>query len=103
MALKDLEPFEGLSVITTEMDEIEVGHLLRVNKDLSLTCQDCGSNRFKVEAFIPVELDMIAGKHTIITHIDHKKVIINRVVKCAYCDCTDFITLDNSGQEKDNG
>lgn len=91
MALKDLEPFDGLSIITTEMDEIEVGHLL--NENLSLLCQDCDSRRFTVEAFIPAELDVITGKHVAITQVDYKKVIVNRVIRCVHCGGTDFVTL----------
>ena len=103
MALKDLEPFNRLSLVTTEMDEIEVAHLLRIDEDLRLVCQDCGSKKFKVEVLIEAEMSLIAGRHTVITHVDYKRAIVNRVVRCDYCDCTDFITITEPSQEKSNG
>lgn len=103
MALKDLKPFDGLSVITSEMDEIEVGHLLKATEELGLVCMDCGGRRFSVEAYIPINAEIITGKHVILAHIEYKEVIVNRVAKCAHCDCTDFVTITESGQEKANG
>lgn len=103
MSLKNLEPFDQLSVLTTELDEAEVAHLLKVDEKLSLTCQDCGGSRFVVQGFIPVDLDILVGKHTIITSIDYKKIIVNRVVKCAHCSCTDFVMITEPSMEKENG
>ena len=99
MALTDLEAFDGLHCITTELDETEVAHLLRVNSNLGLVCQDCGGKRFKVSGLIQTEMEILSGKHTVIAGIDYKKVIVNRVEKCAYCGSEDFITI----QEKDDG
>jgi len=93
MALKDLEPFDGLQVLTSEADEIEVGHLLRVNKKLKLICQDCGGRRFAVEAFIPATVEILTGEHIVVTHVDYKKVVVNRVLKCVHCDSVDFVTI----------
>ena len=101
MPLRKLEPFDGLSVLTSEMDEIEVAHLLGGDKNLSLTCQDCGGKRFKVQAFIPAELDILTGEHTVITHVDYKKVVVNRVVRCVHCDSTDFVLITESEEDKD--
>lgn len=102
MPLKRLKPFDGLSVLTSEMDEIEVAHLLGGDKkNLSLTCQDCGGSRFKVQAFIPAELDILTGKHTVITHVDYKKVVVNRVVRCVHCDSTDFVMITEPEENKD--
>ena len=95
MALKDLEAFDGLDVITTEMDEIEVGHLLKAGDNLSLICQDCGNSRFLVSGFIPVEMEILTGDHILVSHIDYKKVIVNRVLKCVYCGGTNFVTITN--------
>ena len=103
MALTDLEPFDGLSIITSEMDEIEVAHLLKKNSALSLMCQDCGSKRFMAVGYIPVEVEMLSGKHTILTDIDYKKLVINRVVKCAHCNSSEFAIINNSKQGKDDG
>jgi len=103
MALTDLKPFDGLSILTTEIDEIEVAHLVKVKPNLGLMCQDCGSRRFKVEGYIPVELEMLVEKHTIITDIDYKAIKVNRVVKCVYCFSTDFVTITNPTQEESNG
>lgn len=102
MGDKDLKPFDGISIMTSEMDEIEVGHLLKVNKNLSLTCQDCGSNRFEADALIPARLEVISGKHIAVTRVDYKEVLVNRVLKCAHCDCTDFVTITET-QEEDDG
>lgn len=99
MALTDLEAFDGLHLITTELDEIEVAHLLKTNENLSLVCQDCGGRRFEVTALIPVEMEILSGKHTVITHVDYKKTVVNRVERCVYCNGTDFVTI----QEKDDG
>ncbi len=99
MALTDLEAFDGLHLITTELDEIEVAHLLRANDSLSLVCQDCGGKRFKVTGLIPVEMEILSGKHIVITDVDYKKAVVNRVDTCAYCGSIDFVTI----QEKDNG
>ena len=96
MALKNIKPFDGLSVITSEMDEIEVGHLLKATKELGLVCQDCGSKRFNVEAYIPIDAEIITGKHVILAHIEYKEVLVNRVVKCVHCDSTDFVTTTES-------
>jgi hypothetical protein len=101
MGLKDLKPFDGLSVLTSEMDEIEVGHLL--GDGLGLLCQDCGSKRFKTVGFIPVDLELLSGKNTVITYIDYKEVVVNRVVCCVHCNSTDFVTITNTNREKDNG
>jgi len=98
--LKKLKPFDGLSVITSEMDEIEVGHLLKATEELSLVCQDCDSKRFKVEAFIPVEAEILTGEHIVLAHVDYKEVIVNRVLKCAHCDSTDFVTITEHNKEK---
>ena len=103
MALKKLKPFDGLSVITSEMDEIEVGHLLKATEELSLVCQDCDSRRFKVEAFIPVEAEIITGRHVVLAYVDYKEVLVNRVVKCAHCDGTDFVTITEHNREGQNG
>lgn len=93
MALKDLKAFDGLKIITSETDEIEVGHLLKANKNLNLVCQDCGGRRFAVDAFIPASVEILTGEHIIMTHVDYKEVIVNRVLKCVHCDCTDFVTI----------
>jgi hypothetical protein len=93
MALKDLKAFDGLRILTTEMDEIEVGHLLKVSKKLSLVCQDCGGRRFAAEAFIPAQIEILTGKHVIMTHVDYKEVVVNKVLKCVHCDCTEFVTI----------
>ena len=103
MPLKKLKPFDGLSVITSEMDEIEVGHLLKATEELSLVCLECDSRRFKVEAYIPVEAEIITGEHIVLAHVDYKEVIVNRVLKCAHCDSTDFVTITEHNQEKQNG
>ena len=100
MSLTDLEPFDGLSVITSEIDEIEVAHLLHQGTKLGIICQDCGGRKFKVEGFIPVELELIANQHIAVTHIDYKKVIVNRVVRCVHCDCTDFVTITEATEEE---
>ena len=101
MAITDLKPFDGLSVLTTEADEIEVAHLLKTNKLLGLVCQDCGGKRFKVQAFIPTELEVITGEHIVITHIDHKETVVNRVAKCVHCGSEDFVTITNIGSDDD--
>jgi DNA-directed RNA polymerase subunit RPC12/RpoP len=97
MSLTDLIPFDGLSVLTTEMDEIEVAHLL--NESLDLTCQDCGGRRFEVEAFIPATLEILAGKHTIVTHVDYHNVNVNRVIRCVHCHSIDFVNITDPGDE----
>lgn len=103
MALRDLEPFDGLSIITSEMDEIEVGHLLKATPTLGLICQDCGGQRFKAEAYIPAEVEILTGsEHLLLTNVEYKKVVVNRVLGCAICQSTDFITITES-QESDNG
>ena len=99
MALTDLEAFDGLHLLTTELDEIEVAHLLKADKNLGLICQDCGGRRFKVSALVPVEMDILSGRHTVITSVDYNKTVVNRVEKCVYCGSIDFVTI----QEKDNG
>jgi len=99
MALTNLKPFDGLSVITSEMDEIEVGHLLKATKNLGLICQECGSQRFKAAGFIPVNVEILAGVHIILAHVDYKEVIINRVIQCAQCGSTDFITITEAAGE----
>ena len=96
MALKDLEPFSGLSIITSEMDEIEVGHFLKASDTLGLICQDCGGQRFKAEAYIPAEIELLVGKHLLLTHIEYKKVVVNRVLECVSCQSTDFVTITES-------
>ncbi len=104
MALTDLKPFDGLSIITSEMDEIEVGHLLKADKNLSLICQDCGSQRFEAAGFIPVNVEILTGdKHIILAHVDYKEVIINRVIKCVHCGSTDFITITEPSNGENNG
>jgi hypothetical protein len=103
MALKDLEAFNGLSIITSEMDEIEVGHLLKAHPTLGLICQDCGGQRFKAEAYIPAEIEILTGsEHILLTNVEYKKVAVNRVLECATCQSTDFITITES-QENNNG
>jgi hypothetical protein len=101
MALKDLEAFDGLNIITTELDEMEVAHLLRVRSNLGLICQDCGSARFVVKGFVPVEMEILTGEHLVMTSVEYEKTILNRVVKCAHCDCTDFVAITNPTEEKD--
>ena len=103
MSLKDLKPFDGLSVITSEVDEIEVGHLLKATKELGLVCLDCDSRRFIVEAYIPITAEIITGKHVILAHVEYEEVAVNRVVKCAHCAGTDFITTTEPTQEKSDG
>lgn len=103
MALKDLKPFEGLSIITSEMDEIEVGHLLKADKSLSLICQDCGGQRFKAAAYIPVDIEILTGEHIIITHVDYKEVQVNRVLECVQCHSKDFITITESNRGGKDG
>lgn len=103
MPLKKLKPFDGISIITSEMDEIEVGHLLKATEELSLVCQDCDSKRFQVKALIPVDAEIICGKHVILAHVDYKEVLVNRVIKCAHCDGTNFVTITEHNQEKQNG
>ena len=101
MGRNKLEPFDGLSVITTETDEIEVAHLLKQNTNLSLICQDCGGKRFEVEGFIPVGLNILAENHIVVSHIDYEKIVVNRISKCSHCGGVDFVTLTNS--EKKDG
>jgi hypothetical protein len=101
MSRSDLEAFDGLNVITSEMDEIEVAHLLRKNANLSLMCQDCGGRRFTVQGFIPVEAEILAADHIVISHIDYQKVVVNRVLKCSHCAGTDFVTITEA--EEDDG
>lgn len=103
MALRDLEPFDGLSVITSEMDEIEVGHLLKADKTLGLICQDCGGQRFKAAAYIPAKVEILTGKHIVLAAVDYEKVIVNRVLECVHCQGVDFITITESSQEDDDG
>lgn len=103
MALTDLEAFDTLSVMTTEMDEIEVAHLIKKKGNLDLLCQDCGGRRFKVEGFIPIEAEILAGRHTIMANINYKKVIVNRVTKCAHCNSIEFVAISNPDQEKKDG
>jgi DNA-directed RNA polymerase subunit RPC12/RpoP len=98
--LKNLKPFNGLSVITSEMDEIEVGHLLKATEDLGLVCQECGSRRFEVEGFIPIKAEILTGKHILLAHVDYEEVLVNRVAKCAHCSSTDFVMIT---EEKHNG
>jgi DNA-directed RNA polymerase subunit RPC12/RpoP len=93
MSLKTLEAFDGLSVITSEMDEIEVGHLLKATEDLSLVCQDCDGKRFTVQGYVPVAAEIISGKHVVVAHVEYEKLIVNRVVKCTHCGSTDFVTI----------
>ena len=100
MAINDLEAFDGLSIITTELDEMEVAHLLRVKSNLDLICQDCGSSRFVVQGFIPVEMEILTGEHIAITSVEYEKTILNRVVRCAHCNCVDFVTITNPTEEK---
>ena len=100
MSLKKLKPFDGLSVITSEMDEIEVGYLLKATEDLSLVCQDCDSKRFTIEGFIPIEAEIITDKHIVLAHVDYKEVLVNRVVKCAHCGSTDFVMITEHCQER---
>jgi len=100
VSLKNLKQFDGLSVITSEMDEIEVGHLLKATEDLSLVCQECGSRRFEVEGFIPIKAEILTGKHIIIAHVDYEEVLVNRVARCAHCSSTDFVMIT---EEKHNG
>jgi len=102
MSLKNIEPFDGLSIITSQMDEIEVGHLLKATPTLGLICQDCGGQRFKAAAYIPANIEILSGKHLILTHVEYKKVIVNRVLECVHCRCTDFVTItegESNGEE----
>jgi hypothetical protein len=96
MARKDLKAFDGLNLLTTEMDEIEVAHLVKAKSNLSLVCEDCGGRRFVAEGFIPVSLNILTGEHIIISHIDYKEILVNRVNKCITCGCTDFIPITES-------
>lgn len=93
MSLKTLEPFDGLSVITSEMDEIEVGHLLKAVEGLSLICQDCDGKRFTVRGYIPVEAEIISDKHVVLAHVEYEKLVVNRVMKCTHCGSTDFVAI----------
>ena len=100
MPLKDIEPFEGIRIITTEADEREVAHLLQKKGCFGLICQDCGSERFIVEAVIPAELEILAGnKAIVITKADFASVKINRVKKCAHCGCDDFVEISERNVE----
>ena len=101
MSLKNIKPFEGLKVRTTELDDVEVAHLLRKPEKLHLICQDCGSRRFKVEAIMTAEMDILTGDSIIITGIDYHKVMVNRVKKCAHCNCEDFVPIQEP-DEKEN-
>jgi len=100
MALKSLKPFSGLKIVTSEMDEMEVAHLLRVDKSLNLVCQDCGGSRFRVEAIINAKLDILTGKHLIISKADYEKVQVNRVIKCVHCKSEDFAPLQETKAEE---
>jgi hypothetical protein len=99
MSLSDLKPFGGLSVLTTELDEIEVGHLLRTSDLLSLICQDCGGKQFRITTLIPAEMEVITGEHIVITHVEYKETLVNRVVRCVHCNSEDFVTINNSGSK----
>ena len=103
MSRTDLEPFDRLQVLTTEIDEIEVAHLLQVNPNIRLICQDCGGRRFTAEGFIPVGLEILTGEHIVVSHIDYKKVVVNRVLRCSHCGSEDLITItnpeENDGQQ----
>lgn len=103
MALKDLEPFDGLSVITSKMDETEVGHLLKADETLGLICQDCGGQRFKAAAYIPATVEILTGKHVVLTDVDYEKVIVNRVLECVHCQGIDFIAITESSREDADG
>lgn len=99
---KELKPFDGITILTSEMDEIEVAHLLKVKDNLSLVCQDCGGNRFEVEGFIPTKLEIISGKHIAVTRVDYKSILVNRVLKCAHCSSDDFVLITRP-EEKNDG
>ena len=94
MALKDLEPFEGISIVTTAMDEREVAHLLQKKGCRGLMCQDCGGERFIVSAIIEAELEILSGDEAIaIAKANLNSVKINRIKKCAHCGCDDFVPI----------
>jgi len=94
MSLKDLEPFDGISIITTAMDEREVAHLLQLKNCRGLMCQDCGGERFIVSAIIPAELEILSGNEAIvIANAKFHSVKVNRVIKCAHCGCDDYVEV----------
>ena len=104
MSLTDLKPFDGLSIITSELDEIEVGHLLKTNKGLSLICQECDGRRFEAVGFIPVNVEILTGdKHVALAHVNYEEVIISRVIKCVHCGSKDFITITEPNNGESNG
>jgi hypothetical protein len=91
MSIKDLEPFGGISIVTTDADEREVAHLLQVKNCRGLMCQDCGGERFLVSAIIPAELEILSGNEAIVvTKVNFQSVKVNRVIKCAHCGCDDY-------------
>ena len=103
MSRSDLEPFDRLEVITTELDEREVAHLLQTSSNLKLICQDCEGRRFVAEGFIPVSLDILSGEHILVSHIDYRKIVVNRVLKCAHCGCDDLVTITDPVEDVSNG
>lgn len=93
MSLKKVKPFDGLRIRTTELDDMEVAHLLRTPEKLHLACQDCGGRRFKAEVVMTAEMDIITGDSIIIADVEYHKVMVNRVIKCSHCSCKEFVAI----------
>lgn len=83
--MRDVKPFQGISIITTKVDDEEVEHLLGLEEGMWLMCPDCGGCRFKVDALIKAELEVVSGEVTLIADADYSEVLVNRVRECAHC------------------
>lgn len=103
MAIDDIEPFEGISIVTTNRDEQEVAHLFQKEGCHGIYCQACGSERLVVSAIIPAELEILSGEEAIIiAEVNYLSVKINRILKCAHCGSEDFISITEDTEDEKN-
>lgn len=90
-----VKPFKGLELLTTIKDDENVNSLLNLSKDgARLMCDQCNGRSFEVRALVEVDMDI--SSHTkynqvILRGHEIKSISIVKVIKCATCNCTDFI------------
>jgi hypothetical protein len=82
----ETKPLEHMRIITTQQDEKYVEALLDKKIPRGLICQECGSTRFVVEAYIKARLEVLnESTVSVITGVDSEVAYVNKIMECAMC------------------
>jgi hypothetical protein len=82
----ETKPLERMRIVTTQQDEKYVEALLDKTIARGLICQDCGSTRVIVEAYIKAKLEILnESTVAVITGVNSEVAYVNKIVECAIC------------------